>query len=176
MDLVFSGKSYEDEYDNAAYYSDTCLGEFISKARNTEWYRNTLFIILGDHGTRIGNVNEYDFKRFNIPMLWLGGAVANKGTYINSYGSQTDLPNTLLSQLNIPADQYEFSKNLLAQGVPSFAFYSYPNGFGMKSDSVYEVYHLPTNAFKNDIGFQSSQWRNTCLAYVTYLASDFIKR
>jgi phosphoglycerol transferase MdoB-like AlkP superfamily enzyme len=176
MEPVFPGNEYVKQFFNAAYYSDTCLGEFISKARNTEWYSNTLFIILGDHGTRIGNVNEYDFKRFNIPMLWLGGALASRGVYIDSYGSQTDLANTLLSQLQIPVNRYEFSKNLLAPGSHSFAFYSYPNGFGMMSDSIHEVYHLPTDEFKSEIGTGSSQWQKICLSYVTYLASDFIKR
>lgn len=176
MEPVFSGKGYEDQFLNAAYYSDKCLGEFISKARNTEWYRNTIFIILGDHGTRIGNVNEFDYKRFNIPMLWLGGAVNTKGIYIDSYGSQTDIPNTLLNQLDLPVSKYEFSKNLLYPESRSFAYYSYQNGFAMLSDSVYEVYHLPTNEFKSEIGHEGSQWQKISLAYVTYLASDFMKR
>jgi phosphoglycerol transferase MdoB-like AlkP superfamily enzyme len=176
MEPVFPGNDYEKQFFNAAYYSDTCLGEFISEAGNTEWYRNTLFIILGDHGTRIGNVNEYDYKRFNIPMLWTGGAVNSRGLYIDSFGSQTDLPNTLLSQLNLPVRNYEFSKNLLIPGSPSFAFYSYQNGFVLMSDSVYEVYHLPTNAFKSVFGTEASQWRNACLAYITYLAADFMER
>jgi len=176
MEPVFPGNSYEEQYFNAAYYSDKCLGEFISKARNADWYLNTLFIILGDHGTRIGNVNEYDFRRFKIPMLWLGGALTNKGTYINSFGSQTDLPNTLLSQLDLPVSQYKFSKNLFDPESPSFAYYSYQNGFCIMSDSVYLVYNLPTDEFKSEIGSEASLWRKTGLAYVQYVSSDFINR
>jgi phosphoglycerol transferase MdoB-like AlkP superfamily enzyme len=176
MEPVFSGKEYEKQFFNAAYYSDKCLGEFIAKARNTEWYKNTLFIILADHGTRIGNTNEFEIKRFNIPMLWLGGALTDTGTYIYSFGSQTDIPKTLLSQLNLPASQYEFSKNLLDPESHSFAYYSYQNGFAIVSDSVYEVYHLPTNDFKSEIGSDVSQWQKISLAYITYLASDFMKR
>jgi phosphoglycerol transferase MdoB-like AlkP superfamily enzyme len=176
MEPVFSGKGYEDQFFNAAYYSDKCLGEFISKAINTEWYQNTLFIILADHGTRIGNINDFDIKRFNIPMLWLGGVLNNGGIYIDSFGSQTDIPATLLSQLHLPTSQYEFSKNLLDPESLSFAYYSYQNGCAILSDGVYEVYHLPTDEFKGEIGSEGSQWREVCLAYVNYLASDFLKR
>jgi phosphoglycerol transferase MdoB-like AlkP superfamily enzyme len=176
MEPVFPGSGYEEQFFNAAYYSDKCLGEFISKARNTDWYKNTLLIILGDHGTRIGNTNEFDFNRFNIPMLWLGGAITNKGTYIDSYGSQTDLPNILLSQLDLPVYQYKFSRNLFDSESPSFAFYSFQNGFGMKSDSLYLVYHLPTNQFKIEIGSEAPLWRKKGLAYLQYISSDFISR
>lgn len=176
MDPVFPGIGYEQQFFNAAYYSDKCLGGFISKVRNTEWYKNTLFIILGDHGTRIGNTNEFDFKRFSIPMLWLGGALINNGIYISSFGSQTDLANTLLSQLDLPVSQYEFSKNLLNTESSSFAFYSYQNGFGILSDSVYLVYHLPTSGFKIETGSAAPLWRKPGLAYLQYISSDFIKR
>jgi phosphoglycerol transferase MdoB-like AlkP superfamily enzyme len=176
MEPVFSGKEYEKQFFNAAYYSDKCLGDFISKAKNTEWYQNTLFIILADHGTRVGNINEFDIKRFNIPMLWLGGALTERGTDIYALGSQTDIAKTLLSQLNLPTSQYDFSKNLLDPESHSFAYYSYQNGFAILSDSIYEVYHLPTSEFKSDIGSEASQWQKISLAYVTYLASDFMKR
>ena len=176
MEPVFPGNSFEDIFFNSSYYSDKCLGEFISKAKSTEWYKNTLFILLGDHGTRIGNENEFDLKRYKIPMLWLGGALKSGQINIDRYGSQTDLANTLLSQLNLSASQYKFSKNLLDPESPSFAFYSCQNGFGMISDSVHLVYHLPASEFYIEIGSEASDWGKTCLAYMQYLSADFIKR
>lgn len=176
MEPVFPGNDYEDQFYNAAFYSDKCLGEFIARAEKSDWYKNTLFIILGDHGTRIGNTSEYDSERFNIPMLWLGGALKVKGLHIESYGSQTDLPNTLLNQLGIPADHYEFSKNLFDEEAPSFAYYSFQNGFGIMSDSLYMVYHIPTDKFVRETGPDASRWKKTGLAYIQFIASDFTGR
>jgi len=176
MEPVFPGNTYEDIFFNAAYYSDKCLGEFISKAKSTEWYKNTLFVIVADHGTRIENENEFDLKRIRIPMLWLGGAIKSGSVNVDQYGSQTDFPKTLLSQLNLPANQYIFSKNLLDPESPSFAYYSCQNGFGIISDSLHLVYNIPASEFYIEIGSEVSNWRKTSLAYMKYLSSDFNKR
>ena len=176
MKPVFPGNTFEDLFYNAAYYSDKCLGEFISKAKSAEWYRNTIFILLGDHGTRIGNEDEFDLKRYKIPMLWLGGALKTGQIHIDKFGSQTDLAKTLLSQLNLPASHYNFGKNLLDPESPSFAFYSCQNGFGMISDSIHLVYNLPASEFFVETGTDASDWRKTCLGYMQYLSSDFVKR
>lgn len=176
MAPVFPGNSYLDLFYNSSYYADKCLGEFISKAKSTDWYTNTLFVLVADHGTRIENENEYDLKRFKIPMLWLGGALSNNHLKIAQYGSQTDIPKTLLGQLNLPAGHYDFGKNLLDPGSPSYAFYCYQNGFGMISDSSHLVFHLPASKFWVEEGPEAAQWREKCLGYMQYLASDYINR
>jgi phosphoglycerol transferase MdoB-like AlkP superfamily enzyme len=176
MDPVFPGNSYLDLFYNSSYYADKCLGEFISKAKSTDWYTNTLFIMVADHGTRIENENEYDLKRFKIPMLWLGGALSIDSLKITQYGSQTDIPKTLLGQLNLPADHYDFGKNLLDPSSPSFAFYCYQNGFGMISENYHLVFHMPASEFWVEKGPESNLWKEKCLGYMQYLASDYIKR
>jgi phosphoglycerol transferase MdoB-like AlkP superfamily enzyme len=176
MEPVFPGNSYEDIFFNASYYSDKCLGEFMSKAKSAEWYKNTLFVIVADHGSRIENENEFDLKRVRIPMLWLGGAVKSGSAVIDHYGSQTDFAKTLLGQLDLPASKYIFSKNLLDPESPSFAYYSCQNGFGIISDSLHLVYHIPASKFSTEIGTETSRWRETSLAFMKYLSSDFNKR
>ena len=39
----------ENNYINAAYYTDHCLGEFFQNARKKAWFDSTLFIIVADH-------------------------------------------------------------------------------------------------------------------------------
>jgi len=176
MEPVFPGSTYQDQFHNSSYYADKCLGEFISRAKATEWYKNTLFILVADHGTRIDNENEYDLRRFQIPMLWLGGAITKKGVKIGHYGSQTDIPKTLLSQLNLPASNYNFGKNLLDPDSPSFAFYSYQNGFGIINNRSHVVYHLPASEFYIESGPDASSWKKSSLAYMQFLAFDYINR
>jgi len=176
MEPVFPGTGYDAQYLNASYYSDKCLGKFISQASNMEWFQNTLVIILGDHGTRIGNTNEYDLRRFSIPMLWLGGALKTQDFVVSSFGVQTDIPCTLLSQLDLPVMQYEFSKNLFDPESPSFACYSFQNGFGIINDSVNLVYHIPNEDFIKEAGPDVPLWQNPFVAYMKYVSSDFVKR
>ena len=53
-----------------------------------------------------------------------------KGRKFDHIGSQTDIAATLLTQLNIPAKEFMWSKNLLNPYTKPFAFFSWDNGMG----------------------------------------------
>ena len=143
MESFFIGEDDETKFLNSAYYTDFSLGNFINKAKKSPWWENTLVILLADHGNRHpGNSPNYPPERFHIPMLWLGGALNVKDTIVKSYGSQTDLPATILSRLNINTEKYIYSKDILRVKNNDFAYYVYNNGFGFVSDSNEVVYDL----------------------------------
>lgn len=53
METVFEGSDNMTKYKNSVYYADKCLGEFIDWARTTEWWNNTLVIMVTDHCGRV---------------------------------------------------------------------------------------------------------------------------
>ncbi|MNL51443.1 hypothetical protein D3C87_1745450 [compost metagenome] len=53
-----------------------------------------------------------------------------KGRKFDNIGSQTDIAATLLNQMDIPAQQFKWSKNLLNPYNKPFAFFSWDNGMG----------------------------------------------
>lgn len=125
----FADNSEPNRYRNSVLYADSCLGDFIRKAKKTDWWQNTLIVLVADHGTRLPEgLSVYDINKFTIPMVWTGGAV-NQKAIINKIGSQTDIAKTLLSQINMNAKDYIFSNNLLLESQ-GYAFYNYNNGFG----------------------------------------------
>lgn len=141
MEPVIKGSDESSLFLNACYYTDKSLGEFIRKAKAQPWWKNTLVIITADHGHRFPNPNELKEKeRFKIPMLWLGGAIQKADTTIRSFGNQTDLANTLLTQLNIGGPEFLFSRNMLSQNANSFAMYIFNNGYGYVSPTNENIY------------------------------------
>ena len=65
----------------------------------------------------------------HIPILLTGGAVA-EGCRIDTLMSQTDLAATLLGQMNLPHDEFIFSRDILADTYKdTFSFHTYTNGF-----------------------------------------------
>lgn len=119
-----------DPYPNSVAFTDSCLGDFIQKFKKLPAWENTLIILVSDHGYRYPeDVNDYEPRRFHIPMLWLGGAV-KKPEIISQLGNQTDLAATLLNELHLPYQEYKFSRNLFCPDYKPYAFYTYPNGFG----------------------------------------------
>lgn len=176
MEPVYPGNSTKEKFYNSLYYTDKHLGEFLNEASEQDWWDNSLIILLADHGNRLGNMNEYDRSRFHIPMLWLGGALKEKNIMIDHFGSQSDLPKTILEQMGMSSEAYPFGKNILDIHTPSYASYSFHNGSGFVTDSTYVVYHFPTEKFVIEEGVQDSYSKKACKAFLQGVFMDFNQR
>lgn len=140
MEPFFKGNSNMARYKNSVYYSDNALGSFLDWARQKEWWKNTLIIMVADHCARImSHIPIFSLEAFRIPMLWTGGAVTKGGIRIEKYGSQSDIPSTLCGQLGL-SQVFPFGKDLLDDKTSSFAFYTFNEGFGFVTDSSAAAY------------------------------------
>lgn len=170
-------RKLEDDYLNSMYYTDSCLGKFMRAAREKEWWDNTVFILLADHGHRgPDNVDETDRRKFNIPLIITGGAVVPKDSLVTSYGSQTDLTATLLCQLGISTEGFTFSKNLLDPSAKDFAFFDFSDGFGFVTPNNYEVYDNQMGKFLRIDDSSSKADTLSGKAYLQKIAKDFHSR
>jgi phosphoglycerol transferase MdoB-like AlkP superfamily enzyme len=143
-ELKFGNSTIDNRVSSSAYYTDSCIGDFIRKAQLADWWNNTLIIMLADHGTIFpGNSVVYYPEKYRIPMVWTGGAIRSD-TVISTYLSQSDIAKTLLHQLNINASAYPLSKDIFG-ATHNFAFYEFNNGFGMMSDSGSYVFDNDLN-------------------------------
>jgi len=114
METVFKGQDEEAKFMNAMHYADRWLGNFVDQAKKTLWWQNTLIIVTSGQGEGVVADAASAATPSRIPMLWLGGAMTQPGKVIHAHGNQTDLCNTLLSQLGHPSDNFSFSRNILA--------------------------------------------------------------
>ncbi len=118
-------------YTNSVAFTDDCLGDLFDKMQASGVWDDTLVILLPDHSFLWPeNITRYSPENHHIFMVWTGGAVAEPAV-VERTGTQTDLAATLMAQLSLPADDFPFSKNLLDESAPEFAFYTFNNGFGM---------------------------------------------
>lgn len=125
-------------FKSTAYYTDSCINDFLQQAKKQSWYKNTLFVFIADHGHILPKMtNEvYMPSRYHVPMLFYGDVIKPeyRGNKINKLGSQIDLAATLMSQLDMDAKQFTWSKNLMNPYTKAFAFFSWDNGLGMITD------------------------------------------
>ncbi|WP_311568117.1 LTA synthase family protein [Photobacterium arenosum] len=80
---------------NAAKYSDYALGEFIKKAKKSEYWKDTIFVVVADHDSRVSGASLVPIEHFRIPAVIFGEDVAHKVE--SRIASQIDLGPTLLS-------------------------------------------------------------------------------
>ncbi len=65
----------EKNINNAAKYADFAIGDFITKARQEPYYKDTVFVIIADHNVKIYGDDMGPVNRFNIPVLFLGDGI-----------------------------------------------------------------------------------------------------
>ncbi|WP_316822691.1 LTA synthase family protein [Pedobacter gandavensis] len=122
------------KFKSTAYYTDSCINAYLNEAKKQPWYNHTLFVFVADHGHPLPK-QTHDIStpgRYHIPLLFFGEVIKKefRGKKFSNVGSQVDIAATLLAQLNIPAKEFNWSKNLLNPYTKPFAYFSWDNGMG----------------------------------------------
>ncbi len=169
---VIEGSDDNSLFANSANYTDQALGDFITELSRESKWENTLVILLADHSIPyLDNCHISAPQKFKIPMIWLGGALQDSTFEVHKYASQTDIANTLLSQLKLNIEPYEYGKNILSPSSKSFAFYTFNHGYGFLADSTEVIYDYSGNRFLKQVGntFPDSIGN----AYLQKISNDF---
>ncbi|MDH3265438.1 MAG: LTA synthase family protein [Gammaproteobacteria bacterium] len=87
---------------NAVKYADYALGRFFRAAKDSNYWDNTVFLVVADHNSRVYGNELVPVSRFHIPGLILGGSVA--ASKFLPIASQIDLAPTLLSLIGFASE------------------------------------------------------------------------
>ena len=138
-------KRLNDERLNSFAFADDAIGTFIDKLRSSEHWSNMLVILLPDHGTPYpANIGGSTPLRHHLPMLWLGGALRENFVF-EEYMAQTDVVATLLAQLDIPHDNFVFSRNAASATASHFGYWTFSNGWGIIDKEGTTIYDCSTD-------------------------------
>jgi phosphoglycerol transferase MdoB-like AlkP superfamily enzyme len=119
-----TGHGSLDQHLTAMRYADWALGQFFEKARKAPYFKETLFVIVGDHG--FGNneqLTEMNLARFNVPLLLIGPGIQKKfGNQRDTVGTQVDIVPTIMGRLGGKVRHQCWGRDLLnlPQGDPGF--------------------------------------------------------
>lgn len=125
----------EQKFINSVHYTDRCLGAFFDEISTSEIWENTLFLIMSDHShLSYKSYPLVSFEYHKIPLLITGGALRDKykGQKNEGIFSNHDIPKTILKQLDLPTEAYNWSRNMFNPYAPQFAFFELNDGFGWK--------------------------------------------
>lgn len=138
-------EKFDDKVLNAFAFSDECVGRMVERLKASPAWDNLLLVLVADHGYPYPRSLTYNEPlRHRIPMIWTGGAVAAP-CVVEEYASQIDLCATLLGQLGLPHDDYDYSKDIFAPAPPrKFAYYTFNDGFGVVDASGAVVWDATT--------------------------------
>ena len=101
------------EYLNAFHYSDWALGKFFRQAEKEAFFKNTIFVLVADHGRLLQSQSDLPLERFHIACLIYSPEILGKEPErIKTVASQTDLLPTILGLLGKPALHESWGRDL----------------------------------------------------------------
>ncbi len=129
-------RKFEHPMLNATAFTDEQIGRMIDRLKASPAWDNLVIVLVADHGYPYPSTLLYNEPlRHRIPMLWLGGGLCGPRE-VTAYASQIDLAATLLAQLGIAHDDFDYSKDIFAPAPPrKFAYYAFDDGFGVVDES-----------------------------------------
>jgi phosphoglycerol transferase MdoB-like AlkP superfamily enzyme len=86
--------------EGAVQYTDWAIGDFLRRAADKPWFKDTLFIIVADHTAKAAGKTDLPLSRYHIPMVWYAPDLIEPGT-MDRLMSQIDIGPTLLGWLGL---------------------------------------------------------------------------
>ena len=100
--------------DKMVEYADWAIGRFMEQAAKEDWFANTLFVFIADHGAAGQSIYDIALSYHHIPMLfYCPGRIAPQR--IGRLALQLDLLPTLMGMLPYPYENKSFGLDLLRQ-------------------------------------------------------------
>jgi phosphoglycerol transferase MdoB-like AlkP superfamily enzyme len=122
---------------NAMKYADFSIGKFFELAKKSDYYKNTIFLVVADHSTRVFGDEFIPVKKFHIPAVIIGPDVPIQE--ITKVASQIDLLPTLLYYAGMEVCTPMPGRNVMsiAEDDPGRCFMQYGMNYGyMKGDTL----------------------------------------
>jgi len=145
----------------ALSYVDFCFQELFSNISTKDWYQNTLFFFIADHGLVQNPEQNYWYfkKNLHIPFF-IYDPSARRGQSVTAITQQLDLVPTILDKLNYDKPFNSFGNSILregmrfslskANGIYQLLDASGASGFDMQSGEVVYYYNFEVDSTFSD--------------------------
>jgi len=139
---------------NVFYYSDWALGQYFKMAEQEDYFNNTIFVLVSDHGQILGHPNEI-LKNFRIAsLIYCPGRDEIKPYRIKTICGQCDLLPTVLGLLELPVVHESWGRDILALDTTDngFAFINKGDTYGWIENSylLWEKVNVQTQLYQID--------------------------
>ena len=122
-------------------FADNSMKNFMENAAKKEWYKNTIFVFVADHGTV---VERYEMPVNHIPCIIYSPLFEDSPKRFSQFGGQIDLFPTIMGLLNLPYVNNSLGIDLLKESR-SYMFFANDNQLGCINDRYFYVRNLIEN-------------------------------
>lgn len=99
-------------------YADWSLSQFMKSARKQDWFKNTIFIFVADHGAAMSTPYDISLDYHHTPLIFHAPYRIKHPKQYDNLGGQIDLFPTLMGLLNLPYTNNTLGIDLLKETRP----------------------------------------------------------
>jgi phosphoglycerol transferase MdoB-like AlkP superfamily enzyme len=145
---------------NAFAYTDAALGRFFDLARQSSYWKNTIFVVTADHNMGKGPLNRREAMWIPLLILDPGNADFPAGTISAVLGGQADIAPTVLDLLGFSGEAGFAGRSLLDPGGTHFALHAWADQAGWQEQNWFIVHNLRKPAALYDLDNDPDLQRN----------------
>ena len=172
VNTPFNGSSEPEKFKKAAWYTDQCLKTYFQQVKKQHWYKNTIFVLVADHGHTLPmwrDMNTWDSKK--ITLMITGEPIQKnmRGQKIKYTVAQHDIAATIMALVGQKFPS-AFSYNLFKR-KNNFAYFSNERVLGFINDTSEYIFHFGNGSFSGNVKLEKQ-----AKAYLQMVYDDFINR
>lgn len=137
----FENVSTKPEFQIVAF-ADDAIRQFFADAEKQSWFKNTIFVLLGDHGKIVGTQTyEMPLSLNHIPLIIYSPAFTDMPATVSIPGGQVDVFPTIMGLLNRSYMNNTFGVDMFKTKRP-YMFFSSDNALGCIDEKYFYTYNF----------------------------------
>ncbi|WP_308600116.1 sulfatase-like hydrolase/transferase [uncultured Dysgonomonas sp.] len=123
-------------------FADDAIRQFFADAEKQSWFKNTIFVLLGDHGKIVGTQTyEMPLSLNHIPLIIYSPAFTDMPTTVSNPGGQVDVFPTIMDLLDRSYMNNTFGVDMFKTKRP-YMFFSSDNALGCIDEKYFYTYNF----------------------------------
>ena len=156
-------------------YADFSLNKFISLAKQQEWFDNTLFVFVADHGAALTSHYDISLDYYHSPLIFYAPKILKDKKVFAKMAGQIDIFPSIMGLLNLPYINATMGINLFEEERP-YIFINAADKYGVVGKDWFLIVRMDESVslFKykeGDKNNYASEFPDVVAAMRTYAAS-----
>ena len=147
----------------AVEYADYSLRVFINEAQKQEWFSNTLFVFVADHGSALETTYSITLSYHHIPFLIFNPNIIKQPKIFSNMVGQIDVFPTIMDILQLSYVNTTLGLSALSYKRPCIYFTS-DDKYGVINDSLFLILQ-PSLKTKNLYKYKNKDLKDYSFAY-----------
>ncbi len=140
-----SEPSSQQKRTNAVKYADSALGRFFDLAKEHKFHKNTIYVVMGDHGARVYGAQMFPIKSYRIPVLMILPDGEGAGSRCSTLASSLDIAPTIMGRLGGKYRSVFYGRDALRiDPASAYALMQHNHSLGLlRADGIMTVLGCP---------------------------------